>query len=49
MKVGYVLTNEKWCAKFLLEHLKGTDHSEVLGIDGKMVLEWISEKYGEGI
>jgi hypothetical protein len=32
--------------KFWLENLKGRDHLEDLGIGGKIILEWISEKYG---
>jgi hypothetical protein len=31
---------------FLLEILKGRDHSEDLGIDGKIILEWILGKHG---
>jgi hypothetical protein len=31
---------------FLLENLKGRDHSEYLGIDGKIILEWILGKKG---
>jgi hypothetical protein len=30
--------------KFWLEGLKGRDHSEDLGIDGKIILEWILRK-----
>jgi hypothetical protein len=30
--------------KLWLENLKGGDHSEELGIDGKIILEWILEK-----
>jgi len=29
---------------FWLENLKGIDHSEDLGIDGKIILEWILGK-----
>jgi hypothetical protein len=29
-----------------LENLKGRDHSEDMGIDGKIILEWILEKCG---
>jgi hypothetical protein len=32
--------------RFLLENLKGKDHSEDIGIDGKVILEWILGKYG---
>jgi hypothetical protein len=28
------------CTKFLSEKLKGRYHSEDLGIDGKIILEW---------
>jgi hypothetical protein len=31
--------------KFWLEDLKGTDHSEVLGVDGKIISEWILGKW----
>jgi hypothetical protein len=29
-----------------LEGLKGRDHSEDLGVDGRIILEWILGKYG---
>jgi hypothetical protein len=29
-------------AKFWLESLKGTDHSEDVDIDGRIILKWIS-------
>jgi len=32
--------------EFLSGNLKRTEHSEVLGLDGKMILEWILGKYG---
>jgi hypothetical protein len=32
------------CTKFWLGNLKGRDHLEVLGIDGKTILEWILGK-----
>jgi hypothetical protein len=35
--------------RFWLENLKGRDHSEDLGIDGKIILEWILGKWGEGV
>jgi hypothetical protein len=31
-------------ARFLLENLKGKDHSEDLGEDGRIILEWILGK-----
>jgi hypothetical protein len=31
---------------FLLKNLKGRDHSEDLGRDGKIILEWILGKQG---
>jgi len=30
--------------KFLLENLKGRDHLEDLGVNGKIILEWILGK-----
>jgi hypothetical protein len=30
--------------KFLLENLEGKNHSEDLGVDGKIILEWILGK-----
>jgi hypothetical protein len=32
-------------AVFWLENLKGRDHSEDLGVDGKIILEWILGKW----
>jgi hypothetical protein len=32
---------------FLLENLKGKDHSKDLGVYGRIILEWILRKYGE--
>jgi len=32
-----------------LENLKGGDHSEDLGTDGKIILEWIKEMWWEGV
>jgi len=31
---------------FWLEDLEGKDHSEDVGIDGEIILEWILEKWG---
>jgi hypothetical protein len=31
---------------FRLENLKGRDHSEDKGVDGRIILEWILGKYG---
>jgi len=31
---------------FWLENLKGRDHSENVGADGKMILKWILGKHG---
>jgi hypothetical protein len=36
--------NEKMHTTFLLENLKGRDHSEDMGIDGAKILEWILGK-----
>jgi hypothetical protein len=33
--------------KFWSENLKGRDYSEDLGVDGKIILEYISGTYGE--
>jgi len=32
--------------KFWLEIFKGREHLEDLGIDGKIILEWILDKFG---
>jgi hypothetical protein len=30
--------------KILIVNLRGRDHSEGIGIDGKIILEWVLEK-----
>jgi len=32
--------------KILIENLKGREHSEDLGVDGKIILEWILGEMG---
>jgi hypothetical protein len=32
-------------AQFLAENLKGRDHAENLDVDGRIILEWIFEKW----
>jgi len=32
--------------EFWSERLKGRDYAEDLGVDGKIILEWILGKYG---
>jgi hypothetical protein len=34
------------CTKFWSQYLKGRDHSEDVGVDGKIIVEWILGKYG---
>jgi hypothetical protein len=34
------------CARFWSEYLKGRDNSGGLGIDGKIILEWIYGRCG---
>jgi hypothetical protein len=38
------MRNMKNASLFWLENLNGRDHSEDLGIDGKIILEWILGK-----
>jgi hypothetical protein len=38
--------DEKCIQKFWLKSLKGKDHSEDLVTDGRIILKWISRKYG---
>jgi hypothetical protein len=35
--------------KFWSGSLKGIHHSEDLGVDGRVISEWILEKYGEKV
>jgi hypothetical protein len=35
--------------RFLSEKLKARDHSKDLGVDGRIILEWILGKYGEKV
>jgi hypothetical protein len=35
--------------KFLLGSLKGKDHSEDIGIDGKIILKWFTRKLSCGL
>jgi hypothetical protein len=42
--VGHVARIKGMHTKFLLENLKGRDHSKDLGVDGKILLEWNLEK-----
>jgi hypothetical protein len=34
------------CVNILSENLKGRDHLKDVGIDGKIILEWILGKHG---
>jgi hypothetical protein len=38
--------DEETHARFWLENVKERDRSEVLGVDGKITLEWILWKWG---
>jgi hypothetical protein len=42
--VGYIAHIGDMRHTFWLENLKGRDHSEDLGIDRKIILEWILKK-----
>jgi hypothetical protein len=44
-RAGHVAhMGEMRTTKFWLKSLKGRDHSEDLGLDGKIILKWISWK-----
>jgi hypothetical protein len=34
------------CTEFWFESMKGRDYSEDLGVDWRIILKWILEKYG---
>jgi len=44
--VGRMLAMRNIC-KIRSGSLKGRDHSQDLGVDGRKILEWMLEKYGE--
>jgi hypothetical protein len=37
---------EEMHTTFLSENLKGRDHSENIGVDGRIILDWILGRYG---
>jgi hypothetical protein len=42
----YHAWDEKCVKKFWSENLKGGDHAKDLGVDGRVILEWILGKQG---
>jgi hypothetical protein len=42
--MGWDGRDEKMCTKFWLENMKGRGNLEDLGVDGKVMLEWILER-----
>jgi hypothetical protein len=43
-EMGRAWERSEMCIIFWLEYLKGGDHSEYLGVDGTIILDWILRK-----
>jgi hypothetical protein len=39
----------RYYTKFWLVNIKGTDHSEDIVVDGRIILEWIAGKWGRNL